>query len=524
MSLSQCCSCVSCVPAEVARLVLPWLAETVVEGCAWAGGRAWLRVRPAAAEAACPGCGTLSARVHGGYPRRLRDVPAGGRDVVIVLAARRFRCGNPDCGKATFTGQVPGLSSRFARRTPAARAALTAAAVALCGRAGARLAAALGMEPPSRHTMIRLVMALPEDEPAVPHVLGADDFALRRGRAYGTVLIDVQTGRVIDLLADREAATLAEWLKAHPGAAVICRDRAGAYAEAARDGAPGAVQVADRWHLLHNLCEHVRDAAARHRDHLAEPPQGIPADPGPAIRERHAAVHALRAAGHDLPATAAALGISAQLAGRFWRAPDAAALLAPGRPAPGLDPFRPWLRAQLERGRTNISRLHAQIAARGYAGSYATTYRYASLFTLAAPPAPPAPPAPGRVAWWIMTRPAARDPRDAAALAAILARCPDLAALAAHAAAFAEILAGRLGQARLDDWLATAEAEASHAQPELRTFAAGIRRDYQAVASALTLPWSSGKVEGTVNKIKTIKRQMYGRAGLPLLRKRLIIT
>jgi transposase len=522
VSLSQCCPCVSCLPAEAARLLLPWLSEAVIEGCARAGGRVWLRVRPAAAEAACTGCGALSARVHGGYLRRLRDVPAGGQDVVIVLAARRFRCGNPDCGKATFTEQVPGLSARFARRTPPARAALTAAAVALCGRAGARLAAALGMEPPSRHTMIRLVMALPEEEPATPEVLGVDDFALRRGRAYGTVLIDVETGRVIDLLADREAATLAEWLKAHPGTAVVCRDRAGAYAEAAREGAPGAVQVADRWHLLHNLCEHVRNAAARHRDLLGEPPQGIPADPGPVIRERHAAVHALRAAGHDLPATAAALGISRQLTARLWRAPDADALLAPALAVRGLDPFKPWLRAQLERGRTNISRLHAQLTARGYTGSYATTYRYASLFTLAAPPPPPAPPAPARVAGWIMTRPGTLDPRDAATLAAILARCPDLAALAAHAATFAEILTGRLGQARLDDWLAAAEADP--AQPELRSFTAGIRRDYQAVASGLTLTWSSGKVEGTVNKIKTIKRQMYGRASLPLLRKRLLLA
>ncbi len=524
MSLSQCCSCLSCVPAEVLGLLLPYLAGTVVEGGSADGGRVRLLVRVAAAEAACTGCGVLSAQVHGGYQRRLRDVPAGGQDVVIVLAARRFRCGNPGCGKVTFTEQPAGLASRFARRTPAARAALTAAAVALCGRAAARLAAALGMEPPSRHTLIRLVMALPEQETAAPEVLGIDDFALRRGRAYGTVLTDVQTGRVTDLLPDREAATVEGWLKAHPGAAVVCRDRAGAYAEAARGGAPGAAQVADRWHLLHNLGDHVRDAAARHKGCLAGPvPQAAgPAGPETVIRERHAAVHALRAAGCDPAAAAAALGITAQAAGRLWRAPDAGALLASARPAPGLDPWKPWLRGQLAQGRTNIRKLHAEITARGFAGSYSTTYGYASLFKLAAPPAAPAPPAPRQAAAWIMTHPARLDPRDAAALAQVLARCPELAALAGHVRDFTELITTRPGGTRLADWLNAAQTTCG--QPELSSFANGIRRDYHAVANALTLPWSSGQVEGTVNKIKLLKRQTYGRASFPLLRKRVLLA
>jgi transposase len=548
VSLSQCCSCLPCVQGEVLAVLLPHLAGTVIEGGGQDGGRVRLRVRPAAQAAACTGCGQLSSRLHGGYQRRLRDVPAGGRDVVIVLAARRFRCGCPDCPKATFTEQPAGLASRFARRTPAAQAALAAVAVALCGRPGARLAAALGGAPPSRHTMIRLVMALPREEAAAaPGVLGVDDFALRKGHAYGTVLIDVESGDVIDLLPDREAATLEAWLKAHPGAAVICRDRAGAYAEAARDGAPDAVQVADRWHLWHNLCEHVRDAAARHRDCLGEPAPGQqpascrhqdqdqdqepeqeqeqeqePGDLEAVIRERHAAVHRLLGQGSDLPRIAAALGLAEGTAGRFRRAATADALLAAARPAPGLDPWKPHLRQLWDQGCTKIAALHAAITALGYAGSYSTTYGYASLFRLAAPPAPPAPPTARQVTGWITARPAALDPADAAALAAIRARCPALDALTGHVTAFADILTGRHGGTRLDDWLAAAAAEPG--QPELRSFANGIRRDYHAARNGLTLPWSSGKVEGTVNKIKLIKRQMYGRAGFPLLRKRVLLT
>jgi transposase len=518
--LSQCCvpSC-----AQILGLLLPCLAGMVTDGAWTAAGRVFLAVRAAAAEAACPACGAVSGRVHSRYARRLRDVPAGGRDVVIVLTVRRFRCVNPCCGKVTFAEQPAGLASRFARRTPAARQALTAIAAVLCGRPGARLAAALGGAAPSRHTMIRLVMAVAlAPAGTAPRVLGIDDFALRKGHSYGTVLVDVESGTVTDLLPDREPATVKRWLQDHPGAAVICRDRAGAYAEAARDGAPAALQAADRWHLLHNLGEHARDAAARCKDRLGEPRQAPPADPEPVIRQRHAAVHALRAAGQDLAGAAAALGISEQAAGRLWRAPSAAALLASARPAPGLDPFKPWLRSQLEQGRANIRKLHEQIAAQGYAGSYSTTYGYASLFKLAAPPKPPAPPAPRQVACWIMTRPAALDPRDAAALAAILARSPELAALTALIRQFADILTRRLGQTRLDSWLAAAEADP--AQTELRSFANGIRRDYQAVRNGLTLPWSSGKVEGTVCKIKLIKRQAYGRASFPLLRQRVLLA
>lgn len=537
----------------------------MIERIAEVGGSVRIWARPRAGLASCPGCGTSSGRVHSRYVRRLADAALAGRPVEIALRVRRFFCENARCSARTFAEQIVGLTARHARRSPLLRQMLESIGVALAGRAGARLADALGL-PSSRSTLLRLIRAMPDPEIGTVTVLGVDDFALRRGRVYGTVLIDIDTHRPIDLLADREADSFAAWLRTHPGTTVICRDRASAYAEGASSGARKAIQVADRWHLWHNLAEQVEKTVAAHHGCLraaaeqigpdaigpdamgpdAMGPEfpakaGSPADLAAAAavaqaeriensalitrtKDRYQRVQALKSQGKGIAAIMRELGLAKETVRRFYRAASVEELLAKsrtGRPSV-LDEFKPYLHERFNTGARNASDLFREIAAQGYRGSRGTVAAYLAPFRPrhAAPPPKPAVPKVRAIASWLLRRPDNLDTDEQLQLKQVLAACPHLQDTAAHVAAFGEMLTGRHGD-RLDAWMAAVEVDDL---PHLHRFVNGLRRDYDAVRNGLTLPHSSGPVEGNVNRIKMIKRQMYGRASFDLLRKRVLLT
>jgi transposase len=515
------------------------LAGVIVERIDRRGSRVIIRASSETSKAACPRCGRESERVHSRYERGVDDASIGGLATLLRLRVRRFFCDNRDCPARTFVEQVRGLTARHSRRSPLLRGMLEQIGLALAGRAGARMAVALGM-PVSRSTLLRLVRALPDPQVGPVAVLGVDDFALRRRHVYGTVLVDLGMSRAVDVLPDRRSETFAAWLREHPGSRVICRDRAGAYAAAASDAAPLAEQVADRWHPWHNLAEHVERTVARHRKCLAvstdsgrNPDAARSAtrnDDGKLVlraRERFAAVHALRNQGFTVRAITRELGLARGTVRRFVRAATVEDVLAVGRDGrPSiLDPFKHYLHERWQDGTQSAAQLFAEIRALGYTGCYTTVRAYLQPLRAAATGPPTSvpigpPPKVREVTAWLLRHPDNRTDQEHLRLKQVLANCAHLAATAQYVSAFGEMINTRNGT-RLDSWINDVQASD---QPHLQSFAAGLRRDHAAVRNGLTLPYSSGPVEGTVNRIKMIKRQMYGRANFDLLRKRILLA
>lgn len=205
-------------------------------------------------EAECPVCHQRSARIHSRYVRQIADLPWMGCSVHLELHVRRFFCPNTACGREIFAERLPTVVAPYARRTNRLTDVFLLLGFALGGEAGKRLAAGMGLAT-SPDTLLRLIRSQEDPQVSTPRILGVDDFAFCKRKSYGTILIDLEKRVPIDLLPDREATTLAKWLKEHPGVELVSRDRGGPYAEGIRQGAPDAQQIADRWHLLTNLSE-----------------------------------------------------------------------------------------------------------------------------------------------------------------------------------------------------------------------------------------------------------------------------
>jgi transposase len=232
------------------------------------GGAIAISTRTFSTAARCPWCNQLSSRVHSRYHRTLSDLPWAGRLVCFQITVRKFYCANHRCSRKVFAERLEGVAKAYSRCTNREREALEAIAFALGGEAGARLATRLGL-PISPDTLLRYIRAAPEPPFLSPRVLGVDDWAWKKRYRYGTILVDLERRRVLDLLQDSASGSFAHWLDRHPTVEVISRDRGGEYAEGARRGASSAVQVADRFHLVKNLAEVVEKVFRRYGSLLA---------------------------------------------------------------------------------------------------------------------------------------------------------------------------------------------------------------------------------------------------------------
>ena len=500
-----------------------------------------IRTHPRATAAGCPGCGEISARPHSRYTRTLADLPWQGRRVVIAVQTRRWRCPQLHCPRRVFAERLAGVAQAGARRTHRLGDLQHHLGLALGGEAGARLAGRLGV-PVSPDTLLRLVRGRASAQvERAPRVLGIDDWAWRRGQRYGTILCDLERGQIIDLLPDREAATVADWLQRHPGVEVVARDRAGAYADGVRRGAPGAVQVADRWHLLCNGSQALVQVLDRHRGEFSRVARTIvsqaeaeapPVEPRPATkaqrrqqqgqadreaRFRHVA--ALAQDGQSIRAIVRETGLSRNTV-RHWLRASTAPTWHKGERARITDPVVPYLVRRLDEGERNATRLWRELQASGFRGGVMSVRLCVAALRGRPPRIRPAPgpvwrrPSPRRTARLLLTG-GERGERDGRFLDALVAAVPEIERAIAEVKAFTVIVREQ-DQAGFGAWLDRCR------DGPLSGLAEGLRRDRAAVEAALTLPWSTSPVEGQINRVKTLKRTMYGRAKLDLLRARVL--
>jgi len=339
-------------------------------------------------ESCCPHCQCRSTNVHSRYVRQVADLPWMGWAVRLEVHVKRFFCRNKECACQIFTERLPSIVASYARRTTRLTDVFTLIGFALAGEAGKRLVEGMGVQT-SPDTLLRLIHSTAELDSQTPRILGVDDFSFRRGRIFGTILVDLERRIPIDLLPEREAATLVKWLAEHPGVEIVSRDRGGAYAEGAKLGAPHAQQTADRWHLLKNLGEALEGLflhkKALLKDAMSDPAFVAEASPATShqqekskqseevSQERHQErvkqyrkVHELSAKNIDLATIGRQVGVSRRTVYRYLQMDQPPERKCPRRTRVQLiEPFKPYLVTRWNEGCRNGQHMWREIMEQG---------------------------------------------------------------------------------------------------------------------------------------------------------------
>ena len=518
----------------------------------------WVMEADGQDSAVCPGCQSISRSRHSRYWRSLKDLPVQGTPVILRLHVGRWRCRNAGCERQIFTQHLSEVCAPHARQTKRSGEIIAMVGRALGGRPGQRLMSRLGM-PLSADTLIRRVKkaARRSASPRPIRVLGVDDWAWSKGQTFGTILVDLERSQVVDLLPTRSADSLVEWLAQYPEVTIVSRDRQGVYAEGARRGAPKAVQVADRFHLVLNLIQAVERHLAVNRRHLriARPSAPPPAKPigvrssvmmqqMEVARQRRQqklelfrTIKQMRAAGMKVSLIARQLGLCRRRIDK-WIQLDELPERSRMQPRPGMpESFRDYLRQRWEAGCRHGRSLFAEIRKLGYVGCYSGLAKLLSPWRQPKAETERAISALPEATQLEVTTPTGSrqlSPQVAAALLSkvrteltshqaqivdtLQQQCPGFAEMRKLVLGFRTIL--RAGKpATLHRWMEQARKTDIHS---LVRFVRTLKQDLQAVESAVSTPWSNGPVEGHINRLKMLKRQMYGRAGIELLRARLL--
>ena len=517
------------------------------------------------AIAKCPICSLTTHRIHSRYERTLADLPWADYSITIQLRVRKFFCINNLCKRRIFTERLASVTVPWARRTLRMAQRLTDIGLALGGAAGVRLSQRLGFTV-SRNTLLSFVRQIPLPSVGLLSTIGVDDFCFRKGQTYGTIVVDLEQNRPVALLKDRSAETLAEWLKAHPNIKIVSRDRAKAYEKGIRLGAQSAIQVADRFHLLQNLAETLYQVFDMHgkaikvveetrNQNEATRPDGaaqVPLQPAiPTTQQQELAfkrrtrrealyqqVWDLHSSGWSAPAIARFVGISPTTVFRYLRTP-----IFPerqGRSDSGIrslvSPYKNYLLKRWNEGCHEALQLFQEIQPLGYKGSYDTVARYVrrlrssqgiktqQWYSIKSLPKVIEPNilslTPRRAAWLVLRSFESRSANDEKLITLLMAQHPNLAEAMELSTSFGQLVRQRQPE-QLDSWLA--QANCSTLSP-FRRFAKSLREDYDAVKAGVTLSISNGPVEGHINRLKMLKRQMYGRAKLDLLERRFLLA
>ena len=494
----------------------------------------------------CPLCTYPSDSIHSRYCRTVRDVPCGGQAVRLHLQVRKFFCQNPGCVRRIFTERLPGFVDSWGQMTLRLIAILQATGLATSGSLGTRLAARLGISA-SWMTILRRVMALATPEASSVTVLGIDDFSFKRGRKFGTILVDLSTHQVIDLLPERSVESAAAWMQSHPEIAYVSRDRGNDYAQATRKGAPQATPVADRFHLYKNLVEAIEPMVTRccreirkqlpplpkpDRSRLPKAKEWRPT-PAPfherqrlsrlaTNQERFEYMIELQKLGIPQDEIARRLGVTTRTIQNWNNRGSCPGSIRRRKRRSLFDPYAPYVLKRWKQGCKKGSQLYREIKVQGYTGTDRQVYRF--LQTLKQEPVElPALPVISLItaqeALWLIARPFhSLNEEERALLAQLCQGSSELATLHTLVQSFGRLIRNREGH-RLEDWK---KQVVGSGITELQRFVKGLERDQEAVLVGLTVAHSNGQVEGFVNKLKLIKRQSYGRASFPLLRQRVL--